>query len=359
MPNASFFASRAFAEVDTAAIAANFCTVSTHCGKKAIAVVKANAYGHGVELAVPALVAAGCRFFAVATPDEALAVRTLAPDADILVLGYTPPDAAAQLSEGRITQTVFSTEYALALAKTGVPLAVHIKIDCGMCRLGFSPAQIREINALFALKTLTVTGLFTHFPCADTDVARTRAQLARFCLLRAALPRPLFAHAAASAAALALPEAVLDAPRVGLALYGISPVAGIALRPALRLCAPLVQIREIAPGTAVSYGGDFVAKSPTRIGVLPCGYADGLHRCLQGMTVYLCHNGIAFPLSLCGRICMDQCMVDLGNTPAEVGDVVCLYRDVEAVAARAGTIPYEILSNISPRVVRWEKGRMK
>ena len=357
MPNPSFFEARAFAEVDAAAIAANFRTVCAHCAKQAIAVVKANAYGHGVRIAIPALAAAGCRFFAVATPDEALEVRALVPFAEILVLGYTPPRRATELAAARIAQTVFSATYAAALAKeTALPLAVHIKIDTGMCRLGFGCEDIAQTCAVFSQKPLYVSGVFTHFPCAESDPAQTKAQLLRFLRAKEKLPPVPLAHAAASAAALSLPQSVLDAPRVGLALYGISPVKDFtALRPALQLCAPLVQIREVPADTAVSYGGDFVTKAPARIGVLPCGYADGLRRSLQGMTVYLRHNGTEFPVPLCGRICMDQCMVDLTDTPAEVGDTVCLYKNVSEVAAHAATIPYEILSSISPRVERRRK----
>ena len=347
-------APRAFAEVDTAAIAANFRTVSARCGKKPLAVVKANAYGHGVRHVVPALWAAGCRFFAVATAEEALEVRALAPFAEILVLGYAPPARARELALARITQTVFDATYARALAAhTVLPLAVHIKVDTGMCRLGFSCEETAQIRTVFAQKPLHVNGIFTHFPCADSDTALTEAQLLRFLAVKNALPPIPFAHAAASAAMLTLPRAILDGARVGLALYGISPVeTALPLRPALRLCAPLVQIREVPAQTPVGYGGAFVTKVPSRIGVLPCGYADGLLRCLQGMTVRVRHQGAELSVPLCGRICMDQAMVDLTGTPAEVGDIVCVYSDIREVAARADTIPYEILTSISPRVER-------
>ena len=322
--------------------------------------VKADAYGHGIALAVPALLACGCDFFAVATAEEALAVRALAPEADILLLGAAPLSATAALARQGVTQTAFSLPYARALSQAareaGVTAAVHIKLDGGMCRLGFLPCEREAVLEVLRLQNLRVTGLFTHFPCADTAPQATLCLLRDFCALRDMLPKGLFAHAAASAAACTLPCAVLDGARFGLSLYGYSPVPlSLVLRPALRLLAPLVQIHEVGCGTPVGYGAAFVTARPSRIGTLPCGYADGFSRSLSGSTVTLEHEGRGYPVPIVGRVCMDYCMVDLTDTPASEGDNICLIADAAATAAYRGTIPYEVLSGISHRVPRVRK----
>lgn len=360
MKKVSFASSRAFATVDTAALARNFRLLAAQAPHaRVIAVVKANAYGHGIELVVPTLLGVGCRDFAVATLDEALAVRALAPDAAILILGYTPPAYADTLSAAHLTQTVFSLDYARALAARGKRIAVHLKIDGGMCRLGFSLRDRRGILAALAAAPLLPTGIYTHFPVADSDPVASASALAAFCRLRSELAArgyPLFAHAAASAAMLTLPESALDGVRPGLALYGIPPVeTSLPLSPVLSLHAPVVQIHRVPAGTPVGYGGDFVATRPSRIGTLPVGYADGFARAMQGFPLTLSHakrNSTVFPA---GRICMDQMTVDLTDTPARVGDTVTLWKDARAPAAHLNTIPYEILTALTPRVTRRSK----
>ena len=207
------------------------------------------------------------------------------------------------------------------------------------------------------MENLTVSGLFTHYPSADTDPDATRRALSDFLRLRALLPAGLFAHTAASAAALSLPETVLDGARPGLALYGYAPVkTALSLRPALRLLAPVVQLCDVPRGTKVGYGGAFITSRPSRVGTLPVGYADGFSRDLGGMTVTLLHAGKRYPVPLCGRVCMDYCMADLTDTPAALGDAVCLMDNADAAAARRGTIPSEILTAVTARVERRGKG---
>ena len=363
MQKKQFPAVRAFARVDTAALASNFGLLAARAaGARVIAVVKANAYGHGVSLAVPPLLAAGCRDFAVATLGEALAVRALAPDAMVLILGYTPPDRADLLAAADITQTVFSLDYARALAARGRRIAVHIKIDGGMCRLGFSPRDTRGVLAALRAAPLVPTGIYTHFPVADTDPRATRKALTAFLTLRGTLAArgyPLFAHAAASAALLTLSEVALDGVRVGLSLYGLPPVStDLSLTPVLSLHAPVVQIHRVPTGTPVGYGGDFITRRPSRIGTLPVGYADGFVRAMQGFALSLTCGKKSYPLFPAGRICMDQMTVDLTDTPARVGDTVTLWQDARAPAAHLGTIPYEILAMLSPRVTRIAQARV-
>ncbi|MBQ9802501.1 MAG: alanine racemase [Clostridia bacterium] len=368
-----FYEDRAVAEIDTVALAENFRLLQSLAAANAapsspprtMAVVKANAYGHGISLAVPAFLQAGCDFFAVATCEEALAVRRLAPTADILILGYTPPSAAAVLAQYNLTQTVFSLDYAKKLAESatvsGCFVKIHLKIDGGMCRLGFSPDDHHAILAAATCRGLTPVGIFTHFPVADSDLPATRGAFLRFlsCKKRlAASGFSLFSHAAASAALLAVPATALDGVRPGLALYGIPPVTtALPLRPALTLTAPIIQIHEVPCGTPVGYGGSFVTARPSRIGTLPIGYGDGLIRrfgkAVGHMTVT--HGKTAFSAPVAGRICMDHTMLDLTDTPAEVGDRVTVLDDPRPVANALGTIPYEILTSLSQRIIRKRK----
>lgn len=354
---------RAFARIDGDALSSNFHLLRARAKKahptaQLMAVIKANAYGHGTACVIPPLLAAGCDRFAVATAEEALEARQAAPSAHILVLGYTPPTMAPLLAKADVAQTVFSLPYAIALSEAMEghgTLAVHVKIEGGMCRLGFSPADLDGILSALRAKNLRPVGLYTHFPCADTDENATRRSLGEFLRCSRALQASgytLFAHAAASAALLNLPETVLNGARAGIALYGIPPVPCEGLRPVLSLHAPIVRILPVPAGTPVGYGGDFVTKRASLIGTLPIGYGDGFPRALQGMTATLhCQKG-HFPVPLVGKICMDLCMVDLTDTPAQIGDTLCLFDNAAPVAARLGTIPYEVLTALSPRVKR-------
>lgn len=356
MNSCSFRFSRAVAEIDVGALAHNFRAVSAG-GGRTIAVVKANAYGHGISLVVPALLAAGCDFFAVASVDEALAVRALAPRADILILGYTPVTAAPLLAHERLTQAVFSAPYAAALASAArTPVPVHIKIDGGMCRLGISPQDRDALSFVLQAQNLTVRGLFTHLPSVLSDPVGTSTSLADFLALRRSLPQ-LFAHAAATPA-LSLPDARLDGVRVGLALYGYAPQDTFALRRAMRVLAPIIQIRTVAKGTPVGYDGAFLTARDSCIGTLPIGYADGLRRHDEGSQVLLRCENTAYFAPIIGHICMDQCMIDLSDIPAREGDTVCVLSDFTAAAARRSTIVYEALTTLSARVVRQQKGAL-
>ena len=356
MQSAPFTRPRAIAEIDADALFHNFSAVSRTCGRT-IAVVKANAYGHTLTHAVPPLLAAGCDFFAVASVAEALFLRELAPFAEILLLGYAPVGEIKALCAARITLTVFSLPYAKALSlaaeNAGVTPAVHLKIDTGMCRLGFCPEDIAEVLQALSLPHLRICGIFTHFPEADTDRAQTLGALARFCELRERLPVPLFAHAAASAAALTLPEARLDAVRVGIALYGYPPVeTALPLRPAMRVVAPVIQLHRVPAGTHVGYGGAFVCPRESVIGTLPLGYADGIFRTMSGFFVPVLCKKQRFTAPLVGRMCMDHCMLDLTDIPAKEGETVCVFEDFSAAARVAGSIPYELLCAVSARVPR-------
>lgn len=360
----NFPKTRAVAELDTAALVHNFRLLRARGGHALpFAVVKANAYGHGVQFAVPSLVRAGCRAFAVASLEEAVAVRLYAPAAAVLILGYTPPHEARVLSDLSLTQTVFSAEYAEALDAAAKDkncrVSVHFKLDGGMTRLGFAPSPDTGATLLRLAQDrnhLCPRGIFTHFPCADADPAATGEALAALCRVAGELRAaglPLFRHAAASAALLLREDAALDATRPGIALYGIPPVkTELSLQPVLRLAAPLVQLHEVPAGTPVGYGGSFVCARRSRIGTVPIGYADGIPRALSGFRVKLYHGGKAFSVPIAGRVCMDQTMLDLTDTTAAPGDEISFFEDLAAAAAYADTIPYELLTGISARVAR-------
>jgi alanine racemase len=304
---------------------------------------------------------AGCDFFAVASASEALRVRDLAPTARILLLGYTPQDTVPALAKANIILTVFSRAFAEALSRTarqyGVTLSVHLKIECGMCRLGFSPEDTDGILRVLMLPHLNVCGIFTHFPKADSDKKATERALARFQALRQKLQMPLFAHTAASAAALTLPKARPDAVRAGIALYGYPPVPSkLELRPIMRLVAPIVQLHRVCAGVSVGYGGDFICERESVIGTVPLGYADGFCRALSGFSLTVLCEGRAYTAPVVGRVCMDYLMLDLTDIPCKEGKTVCLLEDFAAAARHAGTIPYELLTAVSARVKRREKG---
>lgn len=352
---------RAVARIHTAALCNNFRILQKRAGNvRLFAVVKANAYGHGLEGVTAALAGAGCTAFAVATLEEACTVRLHAPGAAILILGYTPPQKARLLSELSLTQTVFSARYAKALdaeaGAAGRVIAVHFKIDGGMTRLGFPPEGAKAVrDAVAECPMLLPTGIYTHFPNPE-DAGATGETLTRFrtlCGSLAACGLRLPRHAAASGALLLREDAVLDAVRPGLALYGVPPVpCNLPLTPALTLTAPIVQIHEVPAGTPVGYGGAFVTERKSKIGTLPLGYGDGFSRALAAFPLTLLHGKKRYTVPVAGRVCMDQTMVDLTGTPAKEGDTVSVFGDVAAAARAAGTIPYEILTALSARVPR-------
>lgn len=390
------------AVIDTDALVYNYHTLLSHVQTvssqtEAIAVVKADAYGHGIRPVAEALVEAGCRRFAVSCIEEAMALREIlrerVPDSevDILILGYTAPENAAILSEWNITATLVSAVHAAALEKAAaacdVVVRVHAALDTGMNRIGYpahSDSEIADtveaLDALFVESThLRLDGLFTHFARADedlddewyTDGSLTATQYDRYRRVVDALEargcRPRVCHICNSAAAVrfpsAHPERRPDAVRLGINLYGYgvpfpdddSPLYP-GLRPVMRLESMVSHVHTLLPGETVGYGGTYGADTPRRIATMPVGYADGWLRALAGATVTLhtAEGDVTAPLV--GRICMDQCMVDVTDLPVTEGTRVTLFgqttAELEALAARAGTITYELLCLITARVPR-------
>ena len=404
---------RARAVIDTAALVSNYNTLlapvkAVSPATYAIAVVKADAYGHGIRPVVSALLEAGCRSFAVACLEEAVALRRLMrellcgkatdADTDILVLGYTDPKNAPILSAYHIATALLSADYAtrlLACARESrVTVRGHIALDTGMNRIGF-PAHNEEeiaetvaaIRALWSQGTptpegggLIPEGLFTHFARADEDFdtemkspdSLTMTQFFRYRRVLDALTaeglRPRVCHVCNSAATVrfpgVLPEGCLDAVRLGINLYGygvsypeIPQNHGIArMRPTMRLESAVTHVHALFPGETVGYGGTYSSDTPRTLATLPVGYADGWLRAFSGaeVTFHTATGDVTAPIV--GRICMDQCMVDVTGLPVEVGTAVTLFGEtsaqLEALAERAHTIPYELLCLITARIPR-------
>ncbi len=334
-------------------------------GTEPMAVVKADAYGHGAVQVACALYGAGLSRFAVSSLSEGLALRTALPSADILILGYTPPEDIALAADAGMTLTVHSLAYAKTVSRVAKrPISAHIKLNSGMNRTGFPlhapsyDASIEGVLAASALPRLLLSGIYSHLATAeDASCFYTLRQVARFRAALLSLRRrglSLPAHLAASSAVLMHAAPPLAYARLGLALYGYAPIGcenNAGLLPVARLTVPLAQSYPIPRGEAVGYGADFVARRRERIGILPIGYADGLPRAASGAPIRF---GRHFA-PIVGRISMDATAVLLTNLPRpsslatvfgeEAGD---LYRLSDA----ANTIPYEILSGLGPRIVR-------
>ncbi len=339
-------------------------------GCKYLGVVKADAYGHGAVQVARRLEDMGVEHLAVACYEEALQLRQAGITAQILILG---PGAAWQAREiaalGNVCQAVGSLRLAQALSQelegSGLTLPIHIKLDTGMSRTGFSlhhDTGLDEAAAAMLLPHLEVQGAFTHFAVSDDRSSRfTLYQLRRFQngtldLERMTGKRFALRHCANSGAMVNYPMTYMDMVRPGLAQYGLYPSAdrgAVELKPVMRLMTRVAELTDHIPGDTISYGRTYLCESPRRFAVLPIGYADGLHRALSGkLTVMI--GGKAAPQR--GRICMDMCMVDVTDLPeVQVGDEVEIFgtaQSVDALAEAAGTISYELLCAVSPRVPR-------
>lgn len=367
---------RAWREIDLAALRHNAkelqCCLGEKC--KLMAVVKAEAYGHGGALCARELQRAGVRYFAVAALSEAVALRKAGIIGTILVLGYTPPSEVRTLRFWHITQTVVDEAHAEALAAARVPIHVHIALDTGMHRLGIPCEHLRGIKRILRNPYLRVDGIFSHLCVSDSleerDVAFTQKQTERFYqtveTLKAAGCDPGKIHLQASYGALNLPQQPCDLGRMGIALYGVcsddGPVKNaVDLRPVLSLRARIASVRTLEAGVSAGYGLAFTAERTTRLAVAAIGYADGLPRdfARRGGRVLL--RGVYVPIV--GRLCMDQMLLDVTEVPeACQGDIVTVIgRDGEAciraetVAAQCGTITNELLSRLGGRLPVVEK----
>lgn len=359
-----------WAEIDLSAIAHNVMQVRKVTASKAkvCAVVKADAYGHGAVAVARTALESGADCLAVAIVNEAVELRKAGFRVPILVLGYTPSCQAGLLVKNDITQTLFSLEMAQALSAAAVAAGktakVHIKIDTGMGRIGICPSDAGCFAAaVAALPGIYIEGVYSHFASSDSlDKSFTNEQYRRFMeglefIKGRGIPIPI-RHIANSAAVLELPHMHLDMVRPGIILYGLWPSAevqrNIALKPAMKLKTQIAFIKVMGPKSSISYGRTYFTIRNSRIATLPVGYADGWSRLLANKTQVLVH-GLRAPVL--GRICMDQCMIDVTHIPdVRVDDEVLLFGtdelSVDEVAAAMGTINYEIVCMVGKRVPR-------
>ena len=361
-----------YAEVDLGAIRHNFCALKAQGrpGVRILAIIKADAYGHGAAAVGLALEQAGVDMFGVALVEEGVALRKAGIRTPILVMGIAPDDEVVEAMQNDLAVTVDSVCTAGALqqvaAATGCTARVHLKLDTGMNRLGLRTEDVPEAAAAIAhMDHLKLEGAYTHFACADDDdekpsqdqLVQLKSALAG---LRSAGVMPPLVHAANSAAILKISSAHFDMVRSGLALYGIRPFAaapGDDLRPVLALMSRVAHLKRVRRGEGVSYGHRWRADRDSLIGVLPIGYADGYRRILSNRAQVRIADRLC-PVR--GTICMDATMVDLTDVPgAAVGMEATLLEaahdsplSAAALAALCDTIPYEILTGISSRVPR-------
>ena len=362
---------RAWREVDLAALGHNAQVLRNTLAPETelMAVVKAEAYGHGGAVTARALQKTGVRAFAVACLAEGIALRKAGVRGTILILGYTAPEEAPLLRRWRLTQTVADIDHGRALAAQGRWVHVHLALDTGMHRLGIPAENREEILEVFRLPNLVVDGVFSHLCVSDSleagDVAYTQEQLTLFydtvAWLRAAGYEPGKVHIQASYGIWNLPPQPCAYVRAGIALYGVrsddAPVQrNLDLRPVLSLRARVASIRTVQAGESAGYGRAFRAERETRLAVVTIGYADGLPRDLPQRGGQVLIRGKRCPMV--GRMCMDQLLVDVSSllevTP---GDTVTLIgRDggqvirAEELAARCGTITNELLSQLGSRL---------
>ena len=350
-----------------------------------MAVVKADGYGHGaMEIARTAL-QNGASALGVARLQEGIKLRESGIDKPILIFGYTPPDDTDKLLYYDLTQTIGYPElaklYSHAAGKQGATVKVHLKIDSGMGRLGFSidnPSSanrenryaqiVKAILSIIRLPHLLIEGIYTHFACADhKDKTHAIRQFELFQYLLVELYRKTsftaqIQHAANSAAIIDMPETHLDMVRAGIALYGLNPsqdvdLKKIALHPVMELKTNIMHLKKVPKGFSVSYGGTWQAQRETTIATIPLGYADGYSRLLSSRG-YMLVCGKKAPIV--GRVCMDLIMLDVGNIPeACINDEVVAFGkqksagiSVDEIAETLGTINYEIVSTIASRVPR-------
>ena len=364
-------------EIDISALKNNVRELRLRIGPDRLlyAVVKANAYGHGADIVAPAALEAGADRLAVAALNEAVWLRQAGLDAPILVLGYTPPDDAETLLEHSLTATVYdrgtALAYADAAARQGRKMTVHLKVDTGMHRLGVDHLAATDLCAqIDREENLHVEGIYTHFSTASqADQSYAREQLRRFTTLLARLAdagfRPPVAHAANSAATLALPDSHLDAVRCGILLYGLSPgsecPAPPQIGPVLSWKARVAQVRRLGAGEPVSYGNSWRAPHSCTVAVVPVGYADGFPRSPRTWQSVMI-GGREAPIV--GRVCMDQTIVDVtgivesGVDVAQDDEVVLIGLQqgqaisADTVATRLDTIHYEVTSRLMARLPR-------
>lgn len=364
-----------WAEVNLDNLAHNIKEVRKHTKEDALvtAVVKANGYGHGSVEIARTFLENGADRLAVAILTEAIELRKSNITEPILVLGYTPPVQYHKVLEYDLIQTIYNYEEAKILSKKATEenktVVIHLKIDSGMGRLGFlpTPEAIEDIINISKLPNVFIEGIYTHFAKADErDKSHVNGQFGKYTefvnnLEEQGLNIPI-KHVSNSAAIIDLPEFNLDMVRGGIMIYGYYPSdevskEDIKLKPAMTLKAKISNLKTVEKGTGISYGQIFITEKQSKIGTIPIGYADGFTRLLTGKAeVYIKGKRV----KVVGKICMDQCMIDLSDIEdVKIGDEVVifgyeeeLYPHVDELAKKIDTINYEIICMVGRRIPR-------
>ena len=367
---------RTWAEIDLDHLTHNFEVIRRHVGDKVklLGVVKADGYGHGAVEIAKRLEQLGAGYLAVSNIDECEELRDSGVTLPILMLGFTPADQTARILQLHMTQAVQSYDIAKEFSDRAIALGgkmtVHVKLDTGMGRLGFQcddahfDASLRDILKILTLPGLDVEGVFTHFcvsdEAADECVEFTKIQHDRFLRMIDAVEtqgnfRFRLHHCCNAGGIASYPEWAWDMVRCGIILYGTGDLAErMGMKPVMTVKTTVSTIKDFDPDTSISYGRQFFTTRPSRIAVLPIGYADGLFRALSGKLRVLTPYGEAQQV---GRICMDMCMIDVTDLPQlKVGDEIEVFGEhqlIETAAKQCGTISYELLCAVSKRVPRY------
>lgn len=358
---------RVWAEINLDSLDKNIDEIKKFAPNKEImAVVKANAYGHGVGLIAPELYSKGIKRFCVSNIGEAKELREILPKAEILIFGSAEEEWFEDIVKLNLIQTIGDTELSRALSSwasvRNVKIRTHIKVDTGMSRIGVETAE--EIEEIMSMSGLTVEGIYTHFASSDSlndaDICFTESQES---LLREiskkAIEKNIPVYSQNSGGILYHPEYKGEIIRSGIITYGCMPNTAeklpISLTPVLTLKSQVCQVKRIPAGRTIGYGRVYTVPKDTEIAVIPVGYADGYSRRLSEIgAVYI--NGVRCPIR--GRVCMDQMMVDVTGADVKSGDTAVLYSDtipeitVDAIADKIGTIGYELLCAVGARVPR-------
>jgi len=356
-----------WAEIDLDAVCDNVQVIAEAVAPAAVcAVVKADAYGHGDVPVAEASLEAGADLLAVALVEEGVRLREAGIDTEVLLLSEPPIADAAEIVRWGLTPTIYHREFAEALAElTSRPIPIHVKVDTGMNRVGATPENAVDLAQRITKDSrLVLEGVWTHLAVADEDDPFTQIQIDRYRavideLAELGINIPI-RHAANTAGAIRFPEARFDMVRIGLGIYGINPAPGvvpdIGLRPVMRIVSAVSMVRRYPPGTRPSYGRRRPLDREATVATVPIGYADGLPRSLFEAGEVLI-GGQRHRLA--GNVTMDQILVDVDDAPVEIGDEVVLIgrqgsEEVTATdwADHIGTIPYEVVCQIGPRLPR-------
>ncbi|NFD75671.1 alanine racemase [Clostridium botulinum] len=363
-----------WAEIDLDNLQHNLKQIKKICGnKEIIGVIKANAYGHGAMEVAPTLLENGVSRLAVAVLSEAMELRMSGVKESIMILGYTPGALGDMLLDNDIEQSVYSYNDALELSKIAVLkrkiLKIHIVVDTGMGRIGFLPTKesVEDVYKISKLPNIKIEGLFSHFSSADElDKYYTLYQMNKYNefinkLEEKNIQVPI-KHIANSAAIIDLENTHLDAVRAGIIMYGYYPSNyvlrdNINLKPVMSLKTSIVHIKKVSSGEYISYGRTFKTERESIIATLPIGYADGYNRLLSNKGKVIVNGKLA---PVIGRVCMDQCMIDVTFIEnLKVGDVVTIMGEengvsytAENIASQIGTISYDVICNVNKRVPR-------